>query len=271
MYRLTPRMLQKLAENLVLFHRLFDGGRCAGWQLEELFVLSIKSDTTAQHHVVNWREGGHDDKEDIVVRTNGDHHRIQIKAGQIKSGMLIVSGHRLGRFGGDLVEITKYLNNPRASIIATPYGKLDDDRGRKHKYKVCYVDSEILTGIDSKAWKKQGKQYKLTNPHGVKFSLRPSMSWQIWWSIPLSKIETVKVKMHCGFKCETQSSENGDNTGFYSQQGTDDEPLDNCDSGKAQCLARQPSAGGHWPATATEPPVATSAGWAAGYLVMPRG
>ena len=29
-----------------------------------------------------------------------------------------------------------------------------------------------------------------TNAHGVKFSLRPKMSWQIWWTTPKGLIET---------------------------------------------------------------------------------
>lgn len=64
MYRLTPRMLQRLHHDLKKYHDLFTGGRCSGWELEELIVNAIKADTQAQHHV-RWREAGHDDKADI--------------------------------------------------------------------------------------------------------------------------------------------------------------------------------------------------------------
>ena len=41
-------MLQDLESSLRKFHALFGGGRCDGWQLEELLVRAIQSDTQAQ-------------------------------------------------------------------------------------------------------------------------------------------------------------------------------------------------------------------------------
>ena len=192
MYNLTPRMLQKLSEILVGFHQLFDGDRCSGWQLEEVFVQAIKSDTSAQHHIVDWREGGHDDKADIVVRINGTTYHVQIKSGKISQDKLTLSGHRLMRFKGDLGKITAYLNNPKADLIATPYKKIDDSDGRKHTYKICYVEQVKFTGLAVDKWKKKGEQYQQTNSEGVEFSLRPSMSWQVWWNIPISLIKVAK-------------------------------------------------------------------------------
>ena len=78
MYRLTARMLQRFKRDLEKYHELFAGGRCSGWEQEELIVAAIKSDTTAHHHVI-WSEAGHDTKADIQVRTNGDIHLIEIK------------------------------------------------------------------------------------------------------------------------------------------------------------------------------------------------
>jgi len=189
MYRLTPRMLQRLKGDLGKYHDLFDSSRCAGWELEELLVGAVKSDTQAQHHV-QWQEAGHDDKADIVVRTNGARHSIQVKSGQIRAGKLVLSGHRLGRFGGDLKQITDYLNAPSANIIAVPYRQTNDDAGRQHLYRVCYADRAVITGITAGAWRPHGRQHRQTNANGVEFSLRPSMSWQIWWSIPLDQIES---------------------------------------------------------------------------------
>lgn len=34
------------------------------------------------------------------------------------------------------------------------------------------------------------KNYVYVNNDGIEFSIRPSMSWQIWWSIPLNKIDS---------------------------------------------------------------------------------
>lgn len=41
MYRLTARMEQALRQNLEKYHALFDGGRCSGWELEELLFNQI--------------------------------------------------------------------------------------------------------------------------------------------------------------------------------------------------------------------------------------
>ena len=74
-YRLSPRMLQSLKGLLRKYHALFSGGRCSGWELEELIVKAIKFDTQKNHHV-KWREGGHDFEEDILVKTNGKSYSI---------------------------------------------------------------------------------------------------------------------------------------------------------------------------------------------------
>lgn len=185
MYQLTPRMLQRLQRDLKKYHDLFDGGGCSGWELEELIVAAITSDTQTQHHV-RWREAGHDDLADIVVQTNGIEHAIQIKSGQVngKAGKLTLSGHRLGRFDGNIQAITRYLNANNANVITVPYHKVDGEQGRQHIYQVCYVDVRNLTGLVDTRWTRKGTQHIQKNACGVGFSLRPSMSWQIWWSIP---------------------------------------------------------------------------------------
>lgn len=189
MYRLTPRMEQRLRQDLRKFHDLFTGGRCADWQLEELLVAAIKSDTQAQHHV-KWREAGHDDKEDILVIINGKESSVQIKSGKIneKRGVLTLSGYRLGRFGEDLKKITAYLNSRTSDFIAVPYKKVDGDRGRQHVYQIVYVPIGALTSVDSGAWEQHGKQWRTSNQSGTLLSLSPSLSWQIWWKIPLSAV-----------------------------------------------------------------------------------
>jgi len=118
MYRLTPRMLQRLKGDLGKYHGLFDSKRCSGWELEELIVNAIKSDTQAQHHV-QWQEAGHDDKADILVRINGARHSIQIKSGRIQSERLVLSGHRLGRFDGDLERILAPVDE-LANLVVNP-------------------------------------------------------------------------------------------------------------------------------------------------------
>ena len=190
MYRLTPRMLQDFERSLQRFHDLFSGGRCDGWQLEELLVKAIQSDMQSQNSVF-WQGGSHDDKADMRVRTNGEIHPLQIKSGRVqgkRDPKLVLSGHRLGRFDGDLSAITDYLNRGTANIVSVPYSQVDDERGREHRYTVSYVDAERLQGVNADAWIKSGASFTQTNPSGVVLSLNPSMSWQVWWRIPVHLI-----------------------------------------------------------------------------------
>jgi len=184
-------MEQNLRQLLKKYHELFDGGRCAGWELEELFVKAIKADTSA-NHLPKWREKGHDDKEDILVIENGREYHVQIKSGRLsgrKNPRLQLSGHRLGRFGGNLKQITDYLNDRTANYISVPYRRLENDHGRSHIYRLCYIDHYILAEIDSKNWTRHGGQYRNRNQNDVVFKLNPSMSWQIWWDIPFDCLE----------------------------------------------------------------------------------
>ena len=190
MYRLTPRMIQNFEHSLRRFHDLFSGGRCDGWQLEELLVKAIQSDMQFQHSVF-WQGGSHDDKADMRVRTNGEVHPLQIKSGRVqgkRDPKLVLSGHRLGRFNGNLSAIADYLNRGTANIISVPYSQVDDERGREHRYTVSYMDAERLQGVNADAWIKSGASFTQTNPSGVVLSLMPSMSWQIWWRIPVHLI-----------------------------------------------------------------------------------
>ena len=177
------------------YHELFFGGRCQGWELEELIVKAIKSDTRSQHQVF-WKEGGHDDKEDIRVKTNGSEHKLQIKSGKIginkeKEKTLVLSGYRLGRFGGNLNEITFYLNNHTANLISIECEIKENEKGRQFIYQIYYVDIKHLK-LKNDDWQTKGKQYIQINEHGVCFSLRPSLSWQIWWAIPVKLLEAGK-------------------------------------------------------------------------------
>ena len=188
MYRLTPRMQQYFRRQLEQYHQLLSADRCSGWELEEFIYRAIQSDNNAQHHAI-WKEGGHDDLADIRVRTNGDTHLLQIKSGSVKGGYLTLSGHRLGRFQGDFRQITSYLNSNSAEIISVPHRKEENEHGVQHIYRISYVDVEHLTHLQPGEWKERGKTWEQTNRHGVIFSLRPSMSWQIWWRIPETLVE----------------------------------------------------------------------------------
>lgn len=182
-------MLQNFEKDLKKFHDLFQGGRCQAWQLEELLAKAIRSDFSSSHKVL-WKGNGHDIGYDILV---DDKHDIQVKSGVVKKDILTLSGHRLGRFKGDIEKITDFLNSSTYNLLAVPYKKHEDKKGVQHIYQILYTNTDILKLDNYKDWKeikgkKGGVSYKATNKYGVELSLSPSMSWQIWWEIPLSVI-----------------------------------------------------------------------------------
>ncbi|MBC6436822.1 MAG: hypothetical protein GDA52_01495 [Rhodobacteraceae bacterium] len=132
-----------------------------------------------------WKEAGHDGQADIRIRTNGKVWPVNVKSGKIRRESLVLSGHRLGRFQGDFGAISDYLNTPVADIIAVPHEAREDATGRHHIYTTLYIPKEMLQGADATRWERQGAQYIQTSDKSVLFSLRPAMSWQIWWTIPI--------------------------------------------------------------------------------------
>ena len=196
MYQLTPRMQQALRAYLMKYHDLFDSGRCSGWKLEELIYKSIQSDNTAGHHATS-EKGRNYDQADIRVSVNGEIYPLQVKSGeikQVKSGNerkshLVLSGHRMTRFKSDFRAITEYLNEERADFLSIPYRKVDDDAGRHHIYQIVYVEGIYLRQLTPDQWERVGASWKQINPYGVIFTVSPSMSWQVWWRIPLSLVD----------------------------------------------------------------------------------
>ena len=189
MYKLTNAMIQNLEKDLKIFHSLFRGGRCEAWQLEELVVRAIKSDHKKSERV-DWIGRGHDVDKDIqIIETNGKVNDIQIKSGKIEKSNMVVSGHRLGRFKEDLSKITEFLNLNKYDTFLIPYCEEEDELGKRFIYKIFYADSNIFkidNKWESKIGKKGGETFFTQNSKGVKIFLRPSMSWQIWYEIPLS-------------------------------------------------------------------------------------
>lgn len=189
MFRLSPRMMQHLRSSLKRYHELFDGGRCQAWELEELLVKAMKADTTLNVRV-SWQEAGHDDKADIIIEDDHTTHHIQVKSGRLTKSTATISGNRLGRFDGDLEALTKYLQTNHSQMISVWYRQMEDTGGREHQYMVTYLDPAHLRDVDPDAWTHLGAAYLQTNVSGIEFSLRPSMSWQIWWKVPLELFET---------------------------------------------------------------------------------
>lgn len=195
MYKLTDKMIQQFEKDLNKFHELFQGGRCQAWQLEELIAKAIRSDFTKNEKVV-WKGNGHDIGCDILIN---DKIEIQIKSGFIKNDKLILSGHRLTRFNGNFKDITNFLNKNLYSLITVPYETKEDSFGQSHIYQIFYLENSFLKLESDDKWtKKVSERKKLTyfteNSIGVEMAIYPSMSWQIWWYMPLKILNNNKTR-----------------------------------------------------------------------------
>ena len=188
MYRLTQRMQQEFRGQLEQYHRLLSRGRCSNRQLEDLLCRAIRLDDVAQHHASR-QEGRRNGLSGVAVNAAGDAHFLQVKSGSIGGGYLTLSGHRMGRFNGDLRQITDYLNGNAAEIISVSYRKADDDQGPRHIYQIAYADVDGRAQLQADGWAESGQALLQTNHHGVIFSLRPSAGWQVRRRIPETLVE----------------------------------------------------------------------------------
>ena len=188
MYTLSQAMLQKLEKDLRTYHNLFSGYRCSGEEMQELISRAIESDTHRQHHA-RWKKPRHSDQPDITIHAKGGTDLVKIKSGKWTRKGLTLSGHRLGRFKENFIEITRYLNNLSTDMLAIPCTTTDNKKRRAFTYKICQIDIQYLTGLRANQWRRVKAQYTQTNLHGVEFSIRPTMSWQIWWTIPRNLIQ----------------------------------------------------------------------------------
>ena len=197
-------MLQHLKLRLEEFHKLFQGKRCSGWELEELIVKSISSDTSVPYSVL-WKENGHDmDADMTIIIPETQNILLQIKSGQTKNTKFIdingefiskervvtLSGNRLGRFDENFSKITDYINTLKSQVLCVPCVISDDDLGgRQFEYNIKYLDPSCLASLNVDNWFQRGSYWEQINPWGVRATIRPTMSWQIWWDIPVGLFE----------------------------------------------------------------------------------
>ncbi|CAG8810431.1 31541_t:CDS:2, partial [Racocetra persica] len=92
-----------------------------GVEINPEYIEAIKSDHSKSESVA-WSGRGHDVDKDIrITEANDKVNDIQIKSGKIKKTSVVVSGHRTGRFAGDLDKIKEFLNSNRYDTFLIPY------------------------------------------------------------------------------------------------------------------------------------------------------
>ena len=192
MINLTPIMLQTLRTRFRQHHDLYpQGPRIQAGFLECLLADAMASDRNAGYGLT-WRPETHDTEYDIVASGEAGSVPIQVKSGKVTGGgRLRLSGHRLGRFAGDLRAMTDEINANSTDIVSVSYDRRDEADGTHHDYGIRIVASEMLNGLDADRWERNGSRYRQLNALGVIFALCPTMSWQIWWEIPLDSLRYV--------------------------------------------------------------------------------
>lgn len=69
---------------------------------------------------------------------------------------------------------------------------LETDNG--FEYKIFLIDPMLLTDLGGyKDWNNEGSSFSYKNKYGVIADIKPNMSWQVWWEIPLNKIKEIKT------------------------------------------------------------------------------
>jgi hypothetical protein len=92
-----------------------------------------------------------------------------------------------------LQKISNFLNSNDYLLIAAPYYENENQNGKQHNYQLIYMNADILKSSNwvAKYSKDNSKisQYHCINDFGVYCSVNPSMSWQVWWEIPMKNIK----------------------------------------------------------------------------------
>ena len=162
-YKLSKKDKERIQSLLKEYHKLFPNLKCKGECLEHIVAKAIGGEVL----------GGHDKHSDIKIK----NHFIQIKSGEINKGILTISGHRLTRFKNDFTKINEFLSSVESVIISVPTKKKIFD------YLIYEIDPCLLK--PSKLWNKKGKSFYQVNKKNVTLTISPSMSWQVWWKVPI--------------------------------------------------------------------------------------
>ena len=179
-FELSDIVTKTLKSKLQAYHGLFRHNKCEAKEIEELIATALDIDPEYAG-AVEWKPGSHEPGSDIIIRKK----TFSIKSGVIKKGVLVVSGNRLTRAKGDFNTINSLLKSYVSDY--TICFVHDEETGT---YQIIYIDASVFSYPNSaQSWvakmgKKEISAYRWTPPSGLEVEIRPSMSWQVWWSIP---------------------------------------------------------------------------------------
>jgi hypothetical protein len=173
-----------LTSKLISFHGILPRSHLTGGYLEDAVASSLDTDPDL-HNFVDWTPGSHNPHADIILK-NKNNFGISVKSGTLNKEILKISGHRLGKVGGDFNKINKLLMEYRSDVtLCCVYNDF--------KYSIYYVDKDKFSYPNSSLdWepimgKRNGKvsKYVFRCVGDLIVEILPELSWQVWWSIPL--------------------------------------------------------------------------------------
>lgn len=179
-----------LTHDIQTFHGLFKSNKITGGYLEELMYRSIDIDPDYNGKVI-WNSGSHAPGSDIVIYNDTNKKdkliSISVKSGTVTNNFIEISGNRLSQCNSDMNCINGLLKKYISDVlIACSYNS------ESGLYNIIYIDRSIFnypengSGWIPKIGLKTGKISKYEyEQNGIISSITPSMSWQVWWKIPL--------------------------------------------------------------------------------------
>lgn len=183
LFEMSPITTTSLKTSLTVYHGLFRQNKCEAKEMEELVASALKIDPIYTDKV-EWKSGSHEPGSDIII----PNIKLSIKSGTIKDETITISGNRLTKAKENFNIINSLLKSYVSDVmICFVYEKKDDT------YQVIYVDSDVFIYPElASDWKnvmskKSGNTtaWTWTPPNDMLVKITPSMSWQVWWHIPL--------------------------------------------------------------------------------------
>jgi hypothetical protein len=199
------------------FHGVIKHSPCKGEYLEELFWRTLKHRYAGLDVV--WEAGSHQKSKDIDVRSPAGalpafSLPVSVKSGQWNKAedALSISGPRTQSVvassgGGSTLQIwqsgggarlVEHLNSADSEIVifaaSKPRNASFPDR---IIYDICCLKPDLFEYPDVEDWEcvrsaSGSYTFRAVLSSGVIISVRPSMSWQIWWEIPRRAVRLLR-------------------------------------------------------------------------------
>jgi hypothetical protein len=173
------------------YHGIWRQTKLTADLLEEAIARALEYHEPYRGHVT-WQARSHNTKADILLLAPVPLE-LSVKSGTPLKGknreMLEISGHRLTRAGGNMHIINQLLRALISDVVLCFV-----HHASRRQYECLYIDAAVFVypldagGWEPKMGEKRGRisQYVFRSPGGLVSTIKPPMSWQIWWNIPRS-------------------------------------------------------------------------------------